>query len=267
MLPQAVNRFDTRVALLMTRHPIAIADDETVDVATDLLKHCRIRHLPVVGAARVLSGVLSLRDVLPAKEDALVGEIMRRPVVTATTDEPVVSACERMLQQRVSCLPVLEGEKLVGIFTATDALRHATSTLFMSAPAVRVEHVMTPKPLTTIAPDAPLVVAWALMRQARVRHLAVVAGEQLVGILSDRNLLAAGRAWLDDPGRTAANGAVLVADAMTERVVTVSPDHEAADAAHTMLRLRLSALPVMRGRQLVGMLEVADFLYWSRSRR
>jgi CBS domain-containing membrane protein len=262
MLSEAIGGFEARIASLMTRHPVTVADDATVEAAAERLRHCRIRHLPVVDAAGALAGVISLRDVVPADKNALVRDIMKVPVLTTTEEEPAVRACERMLQRHISCLPVVEGGRLLGIFTATDALRHAKSMLLMTSPPVRVEQLMTPPPITSVAPDAPLGVAWTAMREARVRHLAVMTGELLAGILSDRDVLAAGRAWLDEAGHGAEHRALLVADAMSTRVATIEPEAEAADAAHILLRRRVGALPVRRERRLVGMLTVSDFLYW-----
>jgi acetoin utilization protein AcuB len=166
-----------------------------------------------------------------------------------------------MLQRHISSLPVIEHERLVGIFTATDALSVAESLLATIDPAPRVEQLMTPRPLVTIAPDAPLSAAWRAMREHGVRHLPVLDGEALLGILSDHDVLAAGREWLEDAAR-ADGTALAVADAMSKRVFTIDPEHEAHLAAHTLSRRRVGALPVMRGREIVGMLAVTDFLYW-----
>jgi CBS domain-containing protein len=90
---------------------------------------------------------------------------------------------------------------------------------------------------------------------------AVLDGESLAGILSDHDVLAAGRDWLDDAAHSDRTP-LAVADAMSRRVFTVDPEHEAHRAAHTLWRRRVGALPVMRGHELVGMLAVTDFLYW-----
>ena len=120
---------------------------------------------------------------------------------------------------------------------------------------------MTARPLILVEPAATLASAWHTMRSSGVRHLPVVREDAVIGLLSDRDVLAAGRAWLDDtaaPGRRV----MLVADAMSTRLSTISADRPATEAAQTLLRRRVGALPVMRGRELRGMLTVSDFLYW-----
>jgi CBS domain-containing protein len=263
MLAEATTTRTPTVGEMMTPRPITVARFETSRVAATLLRTCRIRHLPVLHQD-VLAGVVSLRDVLPAPEDALVDDIMRAPAVTATADEPITRACERMLKERISCLPVTDG-RLNGIFTATDALRFAATALVDVRPAPTVEQLMTPRPLVVIEPGATLASAWQLMRDAKVRHLPVLSSGDVVGILSDRDVLAAGREWLDEAA--AGDGhPLLAADAMSTRLSTTLAERPAAEAARVLLRRRVGALPVLRSRALIGIITVSDFLYWILSR-
>lgn len=110
-----------------------------MDVVSDIMTLGRIRHLPVVGADGSVVGVVSQRDLFragissglgagPREERRALGKIavrdvMSSPAVTATPDEPLGDAIDRMLENRVGCLPVLDGTALVGILTETDALR------------------------------------------------------------------------------------------------------------------------------------------------
>ena len=96
---------------------------------------------------------------------------------------------------------------------------------------------------------------------AKVRHLPVMRGEEIVGILSDRDVLAAGRQWLGNDSELGRR-VMVVADAMSTRVSTITVDRPATEAAKTLLRRRVGALPVLRGRELRGMLAVSDFMYW-----
>jgi len=257
----------------MTRRPTTIAPTEPVEAAATLMNGCRVRHLPVVegeggsqGGGR-LTGVLSLRDVVSAPDGAAVAEVMARLPTTVLPDTPLGAACERMLTGRFSCLPVVQDDRLLGIFTGTDALRFALAALTDEACLLGreplVTQLMTARPLILVSPRASLRDAWKMMTAARVRHAPVMSGEQIIGILSDRDVLAAGRAWLDDdtPER-----AMLVADAMSTRLSTIEAERPAVEAATTLLRRRVGALPVMRGGALVGIVTVSDFLYWILSR-
>lgn len=102
--------------------------------------------------------------------------------------------------------------------------------------------------LTVAGPEQPVAVARKLMLQIGVRHLPVVEKGKLVGIVSDRDLAAA------------AARDKRVGEVMNRKPVVVSPDTAVDEAAHLMQRMKFSALPVMEGRRLVGILTSADVL-------
>lgn len=265
MLAPEPRQFDPSVDVLMTPRPITIDPFGTIASAAALMKSCRVRHLPVV-SGDALVGVLSLRDVVAADDQAIVGHAMTRQPQTAMASSSLSSACEQMLGGRYSCLPVVDGaQRLVGVFTATDALRFARAALETDERAERrappVSQIMTARPLVTVEPTTALASAWQLMTTSGVRHLPVLDGGDIVGLLSDRDVLAAGRAWLTD-GAAERQPVMLVADAMSTRLSTTTPDRPANEAAATLLRRRVGALPVLRGRELRGILTVSDFLYW-----
>lgn len=246
----------------MTPRPITIKPFETIAAAATIMRTCRVRHLPVVVGRRAV-GVLSARDVIAADDRALVSDAMSTPLQAVAPSALVTAACEKMLAHHRSCLPVLDGDALVGIFTATDALRFANVVLEADARDNRdkpqVAALMTPRPLVIVDPHTTLASAWQTMGANKVRHLPVVAGERIVGILSDRDVLAAGRDWLRHGGDAPA---MLVADAMSARVSTICADRPATEAAARLLHRRFSALPVVRGSELRGILTVSDFMYW-----
>ena len=89
------------------------------------------------------------------------------------------------------------------------------------------------------------------MMTSGVRHLPVVADGEVRGMLSDRDVLAAGRKWLHE-GATERQPVMLVHDAMSTRLSTTTPDRPAPEAATTLLRRRVGALPVLRGARAAG---------------
>lgn len=246
----------------MTPRPITVAPSETIGGAAAILRTCRIRHLPVV-VGHCPVGLLSGRDAIAADEHALVSDVMMTPPPAVSPATSLTRACEEMLARHASCLPIVDRGALAGIFTATDALRYASAALEAdvreTGRSPHVAELMTPRPLLTIAPEATLASAWRLMRAANLRHLPVVVRDQIVGMLSDRDVLAAGHAWLRDHGDAPP---MLVADAMSPRVSTIHPDRPASEAAGRLLRRRFGALPVVRGQELRGILTVSDFMYW-----
>lgn len=129
---------------LMTRKVIAVREDEPIGELEAWMNRFSFHHLPVVTSEMKLIGLITRTDFLHAAlgttpdgkpvekagPDTLAGSIMRRNVVTGTPDTPLVMACRVMLQEKLSCLPIiLEDTTLVGIVTQTDLVRLAADLL------------------------------------------------------------------------------------------------------------------------------------------
>ena len=102
-------------------------------------------------------------------------------------------------------------------------------------------------PVTTVAPHTSVEEARALIRRARIRHLPVLDGGLLVGIVSDRDL-------------RGATGVATVAERMTSTVFVLSPRTPLRQAAKRFRERRVGAMPVLSGRQVVGIVSVADVI-------
>jgi acetoin utilization protein AcuB len=112
-----------------------------------------------------------------------------------------------------------------------------------------VGHHMTHNPVV-IGPDEFLAVAEEQMHRRSFRRLPVVSNGKLVGIVTDGNL----RQHLGYLGKTKVNAA------MTENVVTVTPNDTIEKAAHLMLERKIGGLPVVEGDHLVGIITYSDIL-------
>ena len=129
----------------------------------------------------------------------LVGGAMNVRVVSVRPDETVQVAIARMMEEGIGAVVVCEGPRLVGIFTERDVLRLAAEGPdFGSA---RLEDVMTRSPLT-VEPDVHIVDAARMMGERGIRHLPVVEGENLHGVVGIRDVLRSlvERAWRDHDG-------------------------------------------------------------------
>jgi acetoin utilization protein AcuB len=104
------------------------------------------------------------------------------------------------------------------------------------------------KPVLAAAPSTTVGEARRLMREAWIRHLPVVEGDLLVGIVSDRDLAAA-------LGDEVSLGAV-----MTRTVFVAFPEMPLRAAARLLVERRFDALPVLEGRRLVGILSAVDLM-------
>jgi CBS domain-containing protein len=119
-----------------------------------------------------------------------VSEIMTPDVLTLDPATSLVEAARRMNERRVGAVVVTEGDRLVGIVTERDVLR-AVATGVVDGP---VADAMTRSP-ETVAPDESAGQAAALMIHGGFRHLPVVDGGDVVGMVSIRDLV---RVTVDD---------------------------------------------------------------------
>src|SRR5918911_3764950 len=109
-----------------------------------------------------------------------VADVMAFRVVKVAPDDPVRLAIARMLEENVGSVAVCDGERLVGIFTERDVLRLAGEGPDFDE--VRVGDVMTTR-LVTLSPSDDVLDAARLMGERRIRHLPVLEGENLLGMV------------------------------------------------------------------------------------
>lgn len=111
--------------------------------------------------------------------------------------------------------------------------------------------------VVTVSPGQSLAKAQALMHNHRLRHLPVVEHGDLVGVVTERDLIRA----LGE--LQAAPEQIPVSQVMVEDVVTVTADTPAADAIHKLNRGKLGCLPVVLGQRVVGILTVTELLNYA----
>lgn len=115
-----------------------------------------------------------------------VGDIITGKVFTVAPTASVAEAAETMVKGRVGSAVVVDGPWLLGIFTERDALRVAASGA--DPKTTSVKDWMTKDPMTT-GPDADSADAAAIMATEGFRHLPVVEGDSVVGVVSLRDVL------------------------------------------------------------------------------
>ncbi|MEJ7872953.1 MAG: acetoin utilization AcuB family protein [Rubrobacteraceae bacterium] len=133
---------------------------ETGTTAAEALALCRkhgIRHLPVLEGGRLV-GVISDRDLRSAtpalgdlsRAEALerirVGDEMLRDVVKARPEDPVEDAAAAMYEGKIGCLPVVDGDDLVGIVTSSDVMRALARLVGVHEPGSRLEVTLPDRP-------------------------------------------------------------------------------------------------------------------------
>jgi CBS domain-containing protein len=214
---------------VMTRNVVSVQADEQVIKAARVMLQNRISGLPVVDATGKLVGIVTEGDFLRRGElgtqrrrpkwleflvgpgrlaseyvhtsSRRIGDVMTPDPQTVTEDDPLETVVETMERHRVKRLPVMRGDKMVGIVSRAN-LMHALASIARDtpAPAATNDAAIRDQILTTLAkqPWAPKVnvvvkggVAelWGVITDEREREALVVAAENTAGVKSVRDHL------------------------------------------------------------------------------
>ncbi len=113
--------------------------------------------------------------------------VAKQPPVTAAKTMCVLDGARMMKQHNIGAILVVDGSRLVGIFTERDALFRVLAE-GRNPQTTRLADVMTLHP-QTIHPDEPFLQALRIMHKGRFRHLPVVEFERPLGMVSVRDAL------------------------------------------------------------------------------
>ena len=120
---------------------------------------------------------------------------------------------------------------------------------------MKVREIMKPQPITATEATR-LGEALQTMMEHRIRHLPIVRGERLCGILSERDIMhyRAVTAFREDWWRAPATAAMIAS------VQTAGPDDSLTEVAGRLADSRIGALPIVDGGKLLGLVTVVDVL-------
>ena len=108
-------------------------------------------------------------------------------VISVTAQHKVGEAVAVLAERRIGAVPVMDGDKVVGVFSERDVI-HAIHAHGAAALERSVGEVMT-APAITVDPDLPAIGALSLMTRRRVRHLPVVEHGKMIGVVSIGDLV------------------------------------------------------------------------------
>jgi CBS domain-containing protein len=115
-----------KVKEIMTTRVVTVAENALVaDIAAVLRGH-RISAVPVLDTAGAVVGLVSEYDLL-AREGATAREVMTREVITATEDTDIDQVRHLLVERRIRRVPVLAGQRLVGIVSRSDVIALLTT--------------------------------------------------------------------------------------------------------------------------------------------
>ena len=189
---------------IMEENVITISEDCSIKEALETLRERNVGALPIVNEEEQLTGIVSEKDfVFMASEeekfDIFVYECMTRSVKTARPSMTIEEASKEMVKKGFRRLPVVENDVLIGILTASDIVRYlSTGEAFSKLVTGNVEEALR-VPISQImsrdvvftSSDVDIAEAARIMVKNDIGALPVIDGDELVGIITERDFIKA----------------------------------------------------------------------------
>ena len=202
---------------------------------------------------------------MTARSGGMVRDFMHRNLEVVPLETTIVGAAVRMRGKSLGSLLVVPAEggggvsNRSGIVTETDLIRKALAK-GMDASLTRVDQIMT-SPLLTITQDRPMLDASHLMETNRVRHVCVSDEEEIVGMISVRDLA---RYFIDSEGGPIRDLDNVFRPLSVLRVLmqttmeTIATERTVLEAAQAMAEKRIGSLLVLEAGEMVGIVTETD---------
>ncbi len=273
----------TKVREIMVKDVAYVTVPGTREELMELYKKRSISGVPVVKEGKVV-GIVTRQDLLRNPNEAQIALLMTRNPIKISPEATIEEAARVILSHGIRRLPVVEGEKLVGIVTVADFLREI-------AQWENKEHIGDYIRDKTLAlwEEMPLSVAARIMELARVKAVPVLNSElELAGLITERDLINAAvieegmgssdlslgsdeDEWTWDGMRNIMTlyysvskirlPDKLVKEVMVKELVTTTRNFGVSECARKMSEGRFDQLPVISARgKLTGMLIDRDLL-------
>jgi two-component system, LuxR family, sensor kinase FixL len=242
-----------KVGQVMSKEVLSISPNESVASAAMAMSKNNISCILVVENEEV-RGILTEEDLL---KKAIVGckhahkmavtAVMSSPVETVSSDFSVLAASRIMEAKHIKRLPVMAENKLVGIVTQTDLTRVLT----YYGTWRDISEIMS-KDISGVQKNTTVAEAASIMTSRHISSIAVMAGKQVVGILTERDLLSRVVALRKDPNN------IKTETVMSSPVISVPPSYSVFSASKTMENLNIRRLVVMEDKKLLGIVTQTD---------
>ena len=140
-----------KITSLMVPNPITITEKASISEAIELMKTNSIRHLPVVSGKQNLKGFVTLADLRQGLIPSMVAgvslsDLMIKDPITVDPDADIEIAAQLIYKHKISGMPVVKNNKLVGIITESDILRAFIDMMGLLTASSRIDVVIGDEP-------------------------------------------------------------------------------------------------------------------------
>jgi PAS domain S-box-containing protein len=246
---------------VMSNEVATICPDEIVISAAKIMSDKKISCLVVMDQGNV-AGIITETDVLrrvghKGKDIYRIklGRIMSSPVEYVPPDLSVLEASKIMGAKYIKRLPILKDGKLVGIVTQTDLVRALTSYGLWRD----ISEIMS-RDISGIQRDATVADAVEIMTSRKISCIIVMNGDDVVGVLTEKDLLGRVVALQRDPANTR------VEEVMSFPVTSVPPTLSVFSASKIMEEMNIRRLVVKKDKRLCGVVTQTDIFMTLRNK-
>lgn len=186
---------------IMEENVVTVSDTATLGDAIKTMIDRSVGGVPVVSQDGIIEGIITERDIVHLMGESvsgkLVNDIMSRRVTTAPPSMPIEAAAKVMLSSGFRRLPVVSNGLVCGIITATDIMRYlGDSGAFKKLVTGNISEALSAPisgimkgDIVTVGPGQDLSEIARIMRYNRIGSLPVISGQELVGIITERDIL------------------------------------------------------------------------------
>jgi PAS domain S-box-containing protein len=241
-----------KIGDMMNTEVVTISPEDQVTDGAKRMSERNISCIVVTEEEKVL-GILTEKDFLKCIthrqnfESIKVRDVMSHPVISAALETSVLEASDTAESNGIKQLPVIDGDKLVGIVTQTDMIR----VLMFYGMCREVSDIMS-KDVASVGTSTTVAKAAKVMAEKNISCIGVTEGKEVVGVITERDLLQ----------RIVAKkknyAGLQVVDIMSSPVKSVSQDHSIFSANRMMEKLGVRRLVVLDQKGLCGIVTQTD---------
>jgi CBS domain-containing protein len=252
-----------KVEEVMTKNPIFLHDTDFMTYARSVIRDKNKRSLPVVDSKNKVIGILNEMDILniySTKSNVTVhGFASEFPDIYPDMD--MMHAAKLMIDAGMGRVPVLisgQEKTLAGILSIVDIFRNLN---LNKIPEKKVKEIMTTQ-VRTCSPKDSIAKVWLNMKESGFSGYPVLKGEQLMGIITRRNIIRAGYARIE---KEAEHGTKLSMSPPVEKIMstpayTLSPEAPLKEAIMAFIKLDVGRLSIVNEDKLIGIVDRNDII-------